>query len=116
MPYIRQEKRIAFREEGLERLRQYMSDTTPSAGDMNYVITELLLHYASETAYKALGDDFDLKAKGLPYETINAVVGILECAKQEFYRRAASPKEDLAIRENGDVHLYNLVDYKGPKR
>ena len=112
MPYIAHDKRIALREEGLERLRQYMSDTTPSVGDMNYVITELLLHYASETAYKALGDDFDLKAKGLPYEVINSVVGILECAKLEFYRRAGASKEDKAIKDNGDVHLYNMLDSK----
>lgn len=31
------------------------------------------------------------------------MVGVLECAKLEAYRRIASPHEDKKIDENGDV-------------
>jgi hypothetical protein len=41
---------------------------------------------------------------GLNYANINAVVGVLECMKLEFYRRAAAPYEDKKIQQNGDVY------------
>lgn len=41
---------------------------------------------------------------GGKYDSLNAVIGVLECAKQEFYRRAAVPYENQKITENGDVY------------
>jgi len=38
------------------------------------------------------------------YTTYNEVVGVLECAKLEMYRRAVAPYEDEKIAENGDVY------------
>jgi hypothetical protein len=35
------------------------------------------------------------------------VVGVLECAKLEIYRRIAAPYEDKKIVENGDVYTVN---------
>jgi len=35
---------------------------------------------------------------------INAIIGALECAKLELYRRVAAPYEDDKIAENGDVY------------
>lgn len=32
------------------------------------------------------------------------IVGVLSCVEQEFYRRIASPYEDLKKEENGDVY------------
>ena len=32
------------------------------------------------------------------------LVGVLECAKLELYRRLAAPYEDLKIEDNGDVY------------
>ena len=31
---------------------------------------------------------------------------MLECVKQEFYRRLASPYEDECISKNGDIDVY----------
>jgi len=31
-------------------------------------------------------------------------MGVLECIKQEFYRRAVAPYEDKKKEENGDVY------------
>jgi len=41
---------------------------------------------------------------GLSYNTINDIVGALECAKLEAYRRIAAPYEDQKLAENGDVY------------
>jgi len=42
---------------------------------------------------------------GLSYTQINAVIGVLECAKMELYRRIAAPYEDKKSRESGDVYV-----------
>lgn len=58
-------------------------------GELNYKITRLCLEY--------------FKCRGGRYQQINDVVGVLECAKMEFYRRAAAPYEDSKIIIHGDV-------------
>jgi hypothetical protein len=40
----------------------------------------------------------------LSYQTINDIVGALEGAKLEFYRRVAVPYEESKRRINGDVY------------
>lgn len=43
----------------------------------------------------------------MPHETyadLNAIIGILECCKQEYYRRICAPYEDTKRRETGDVY------------
>jgi len=37
------------------------------------------------------------------YEAYNAGIGVLECAKLEFYRRKVAKYEDYKIQVNGDV-------------
>ena len=59
-------------------------------GELNYEITSLLTRY--------------VRVKGLSYQTINDIVGALEGAKLEFYRRVAAPYEDGKIQSNGDVY------------
>ena len=44
--------------------------------------------------------------KGLNYQTCNDVMGALEGAKAEFYRRVVGPYEDQKIEENGDVYYF----------
>ena len=81
MPYIRQEDRdlVLFNE-------------PLTAGQLNFVFTDRITQY--------------VKDKGLSYQTINDIVGALEGAKLEFFRRVAAPYEDTKIKENGD--LYNV--------
>lgn len=62
-----------------------------SVGELNFVITTLI-------------DEF-ISKKGLKYETLNAMIGVLECAKMELYRRICAPYEDKKIIENGDVYF-----------
>lgn len=62
-----------------------------TVGELNYCITKLLLQYV-----KTQG--------GASYTTFNAIVGALECAKLEFYRRMVVPYEETKCKENGDVY------------
>ena len=66
-------------------------------GDLNFRIHELIEIYLN--GQEKLG-----------YAQYNTVIGVLECAKQEFYRRAVSPYEDAKLVENGDISLYNKGD------
>lgn len=59
-------------------------------GELNYAITEMVIDY--------------INRKGVSYTNMNEVVGVLECAKMELYRRMAAPYEDIKIEENGDVY------------
>ncbi len=58
-------------------------------GTLNYIITRMVIWY--------LG-------KNPNYERYNAAIGVLECAKQEFYRRQIALYEDEKCRINGDVY------------
>lgn len=59
-------------------------------GELNYAITMLCVRY--------LGSSYN-------YHTLNGVIGVLECAKLELYRRMAAPYEDAKMKENGDVYF-----------
>ena len=57
-------------------------------GILNYIITRLCHWW--------LGDNPN-------YAKYNELIGVLECAKMELYRRKVAPYEDKKIIENGDV-------------
>jgi hypothetical protein len=61
-----------------------------NAGELNYIITRLLRLYVEH--------------RGESYQTFNDIMGALEGAKAEFYRRVVAPYEDVKIQENGDVY------------
>lgn len=52
-----------------------------NAGELNYVITRCV-------------DEYLIQKDSLRYANINEVIGVLECAKLELYRRIAVPYED----------------------
>jgi hypothetical protein len=60
-------------------------------GELNYVITRIV-------------DEYLVQKGGVRYACLNEVVGALECAKLELYRRVAAPYEDKKIVESGDVY------------
>jgi hypothetical protein len=95
MPYIKQDHRKNL-ESALSNLSHAISETAGNdisvlPGLLNYTITCLV-----KRCYAAF------KAK-MSYADHNAVVGMLDCAKMEFYRRATAPYEDEKVIENGDV-------------
>lgn len=86
MPYIKKEMR-----ERIEWLDQIvdLAKRLETEGDLNYTITRLCHEY--------------LKIKGEKYATYNSIIGALECAKLELYRRKIAGYENFKARENGDV-------------
>lgn len=90
MPYINPEQKKKL-------VIQYTNHNTmdigiefpDNPGELNYVITMLIKNYFNHKPC---------------YQSINDIVGALEGAKLEFYRRVAAPYEDLKITENGDVY------------
>ena len=87
MPYIKKEDRVVLGE--IAHLQSLVSHCT-CAGELNYVFTEILLAY--------------VRRHGLRYQTLNDIMGALEGAKLEMYRRMAAPYEDTKIEHNGDVY------------
>lgn len=83
MPYIKQTERDVI---GPLDYRQ-IPITTP--GQLNFVITKLCHHY--------------IKDRQFCYATLNEVIGVLECAKQELYRTIVAPYEDKKRKENGSI-------------
>jgi Domain of unknown function (DUF6899) len=81
MPYIKKERRDAI----------LAGAKAQDAGELNFAITSLVDEY--------------LQARGgLRYSHLNEVIGALDCAKLELYRRVAAPYEDKKIEENQDVY------------
>lgn len=93
MPYVKQEYRDVI-DPAVDRvvnaLRELELDYPEGSteGNLNYAISRILSIVYTNGGYKAIND----------------AVGVLECAKQEFYRRVAGPLEDFKAIENGDVY------------
>ena len=81
MPYI----------PGDDRQRIDSGGAPETPGELNYAISRLV-------------DDYVARKGGVRYAHLNEVVGVLECAKLELYRRVAAPYEDLKRAESGDVY------------
>jgi len=80
MPYIKQ------------RVRDNIDDDpscSHTAGQLNYFVTRACLDYMTDNP---------------DYAEFNEVIGVLECAKLELYRRMVAPYEDRKCEENGDVY------------
>lgn len=82
MPYITNRRRK-------ELMADWRGPQTP--GELNYILTRFIIGYVMD--------------KGLSYQTVNDVIGALEGAKLEFYRRQVAQYEDTKIKENGDVYV-----------
>ena len=80
MPYLTDDKKTLINKGGFCR----------TSGELNYKITEAIKLY--------------LNTQGISYATINDIVGALEGAKMEFYRRIAIPYENQKLKDNGDVY------------
>jgi hypothetical protein len=112
MPYIKEENRIslddcidhmviclknsAFRTSFDPDKTNYLKkelnneDFLAIVGDINYCFSRIITG--------TMGD--------VSYPKIAVITGVLENIKQEFYRRAATPFEDLKIKQNGDIKEY----------
>ena len=85
MPYIKQKDREKF-----TNLENELLFAVPSnAGELNYLFTKIAHLY--------------LTKQGTNYQAFNDLLGALEGAKLELYRRKTAPYEDDKIEYNGDV-------------
>lgn len=81
MPYITEGRRIDLLKSGHDM---------EGSGELNYIITRILNRYVEQ--------------RGESYQTFNDIVGALECAKLEYYRRVIAPYEAQKAHDNGDVY------------
>lgn len=84
MPYIKKEDRIKF-----DELLDKLGSLIENSGEFNYCVTSLMQSY--------------IQSHDLKYQYLNDLMGALEGAKLEMYRRIASEYEDEKITSNGDV-------------
>lgn len=91
MPYIPPADRKKICDGAIIRI----GEAVASEGTLNFAITTLVTAFLGE--------------HGLSYRNINGVVGALECAKMELYRRVAAPYENTKIEHHGDVYDSRLI-------
>ncbi len=93
MPYIPQDDRPRY-DGPVDQLGDALAAQTPDRrkGHANYVITRILR--------KAWGVD---APRGESYSNYADVIGTLESAKLELYRRWVAEYEDKVIAKNGDL-------------
>lgn len=85
MPYIAQNDRDDFAE-----FRGVVSGLEPkTAGEIQYMIAVIVAEFMKNSDYR--------------YQNMNDVMGALNGANLEFYRRYVAPYEDECIAKNGDV-------------
>lgn len=91
MPYIDQEDRKKY-DTQVDQLVKALKDSRLRgrwhAKDLNYIISSLM--------WKLWGTKPN-------YSTVNDLIGALECAKIEFYRRRVVTYESGALGRNGDL-------------
>lgn len=85
MPYVTADRK--------EQLEAGLPIENP--GSLNYLITKLLLRYWTNGPRS--------------YQSINDIVGAVEAAKLEFYRRVVTIYEEKKRNENGDVYPDRIV-------
>ena len=95
MPYIAEDKRHQI-DPAINALHQALvsleidDEDNNMEGNLNYALTRLLMMVYGNK-------------EGTRYSHINDAMGVLECIKQEFYRKVASPYEDQKEFDNGAV-------------
>lgn len=92
MPYLTRDIK-----ECLNDIKTALSKTKlTNPGELNYLFTLIGIQY--------LNDKREINGHMGQYQAYNDVLGALEGAKLEFYRRSMAPYEDIKILENGDVY------------
>lgn len=95
MPYIKPEHRFEL-DDYIDKLYELVPrpENKDLDGQLNYIISSIVT-----SAFAPEEGDWS-------YHNIARAIAVFECAKLEFYRRVAAPKEDRAIQKNGDIVGY----------
>ena len=89
MPYIPQDKRKEL-EDKMEDLFSHINSSELSIGEINFIISSILNKY--------------MKASNFNYALCNSLIGVLECAKLELYRKVVAEYEEVKISQNGSLY------------
>lgn len=84
MPYIPRKDRELFDQQIKE-----IAEEIHSPGELNYVISKII--------------NLILARQGVSYTKLNELVGAMECAKMELYRKVAAKYEDEKEEQNGPL-------------
>ena len=97
MPYIKKELRgyLGHAVRTLAGLIHRRPDTG-RAGMVNYAISYLV--------------SLLIREQGCSYALLNELIGALECAKLELYRRLVVEHEEEKIKQNGDIFNEETTD------
>jgi len=90
MPYIKPERRKLIFWANDINLPVVDVNSIESVGELNFAITKLCIDF--------------LEKDGRAYRSFNEIVGVLECVKLEFYRKAVAPYEEEKEMENGSIY------------
>ena len=94
MPYIPQSDRTSLDYHANALTIRLLTEEN-CEGSLNYLISTIMNGLLHEK---------------VSYGKVNKLIGVLECAKLELYRRIASPYEDEKCETNGEVY-----DLKRPR-
>lgn len=75
-----------------EKLKVDKDNLITNAGQFNYALHQVISIY--------------LEQNDMSYQSCNDIIGAMECAKMELYRRIIAPYEDRKKIQNGDVKPY----------
>jgi len=92
VPYIDKKRRAEY-EKLVVAFRVANTTTSMSEGDLNYVLTTLVLTWLRAVPEGAIN-----------YARLNTLLGVLESVKLEMYRRVIVPYENRKAMLNGDVY------------
>ena len=88
MPYIKKEQRKKF-DDIISNIN------CKDSGELNYVITNICLSF--------------IKNKGLKYDTLNTICGVLKCVWDIINERIAKQYEKKKQRTNGDLDSFEKL-------
>ena len=87
MPYIEKKRRDVI-DNNIKMLIEQLEIQGWNPGDVNYVI------------FKILRSWFNYQPR---YHTICSIMGTLSSVSKEFYRKVATPYEEMAEKKNGPI-------------
>jgi len=89
MPYIKQELRHKLENSIISTARS-LSNLEWKKGNVNFAISTILKLWIQE--------------KGISYDILSDITGVLNDVKTEFERKVVAPYEDNKEKENGEIY------------
>ena len=108
MPYIKKELREKVNPEIIE-LAKKIIDVTIEADDQNRLLPGIMNYSISQLI------EYVYPVNDCGYKEFNEVIGFIESLKMEYYRKMASPYEDIKERKNGPINTEGLYNAKNNK-